>query len=62
MRLRRRPADSEPGVVGRVRVVRHVDRTLDRVQAGDVVVLDLLDVDRTTAEPVGFSVVTNARS
>ena len=38
-----------PGVVGTARVDRDIDRLLRRVCPGDVVVLDVLDLDRITA-------------
>jgi uncharacterized membrane-anchored protein len=51
MRIRRRTAEAPvPGLTGRVRVARRVDVELDRVEAGDVVVLDAMDLDRSTAE------------
>jgi uncharacterized membrane-anchored protein len=39
-----------PGVVGTARVDRDVDRLLRRVGPGDIVVLDVLDLDRITAD------------
>ncbi|WP_343600903.1 putative cytokinetic ring protein SteA [Mycobacterium sp.] len=39
-----------PGVVGTARVDRDVDRLLRRVCPGDIVVLDVLDLDRITAD------------
>jgi uncharacterized membrane-anchored protein len=41
---------SRPGVVGTARVDRDIDRLLRRVCAGDIVVLDVLDLDRITAD------------
>ncbi len=41
---------SRPGVVGTARVDRDVDRLLRRVCPGDIVVLDVLDLDRITAD------------
>jgi uncharacterized membrane-anchored protein len=41
---------SRPGLVGTARVDRDVDRLLRRVCPGDVVVLDILDLDRITAD------------
>jgi uncharacterized membrane-anchored protein len=39
-----------PGVVGTARVDRDIDRLLRRVGPGDIVVLDVLDLDRITAD------------
>jgi uncharacterized membrane-anchored protein len=39
-----------PGVVGTARVDRNIDRLLRRVCPGDIVVLDILDLDRITAD------------
>ena len=39
-----------PGVIGTARVDRNVDKLLKRVQPGDIVVLDVLDLDRVTAD------------
>ncbi len=39
-----------PGVVGTARVDRDIDRLLRRVCPGDIVVLDVLDLDRITAD------------
>jgi uncharacterized membrane-anchored protein len=50
-------------VTGRVRVVRRVDVALERVETGDVVVLDVLDLDRATADRLceaGVAAVVNA--
>lgn len=41
---------ARPGVVGTARVDRHIDRLLRRVCPGDIVVLDVLDLDRITAD------------
>lgn len=41
---------SRPGVVGTARVDRNIDRLLRRVCPGDIVVLDILDLDRITAD------------
>jgi uncharacterized membrane-anchored protein len=41
---------SRPGVVGTARVDRDIDRLLRRVCPGDIVVLDILDLDRITAD------------
>jgi uncharacterized membrane-anchored protein len=41
---------TRPGVVGTARVDRDIDRLLRRVEPGDIVVLDVLDLDRVTAD------------
>lgn len=41
---------SRPGVVGTARVDHDIDRLLRRVGPGDIVVLDILDLDRITAD------------
>src|ERR1700756_1546571 len=41
---------SRPGVIGPARVDRDIDRLLRRVCPGDIVVLDVLDLDRITAD------------
>jgi uncharacterized membrane-anchored protein len=41
---------ARPGVVGTARVDRDIDRLLRRVCPGDIVVLDVLDLDRITAD------------
>ncbi|OBC00204.1 putative cytokinetic ring protein SteA [Mycobacterium sp. 852002-40037_SCH5390672] len=46
--LSRNPA--RPGLVGTARVDRNIDRLLRRVCPGDIVVLDILDLDRITAD------------
>ena len=45
-----RNAGARPGVVGTARVDRDIDRLLRRVGPGDIVVLDVLDLDRITAD------------
>lgn len=45
-----RNASSRPGVTGTARVDRDIDRLLRRVGPGDIVVLDVLDLDRITAD------------
>jgi uncharacterized membrane-anchored protein len=42
--------NARPGVVGTARVDRDIDRLLRRVEPGDIVVLDALDLDRATAD------------
>ena len=39
-----------PGVIGTARVDRDIDRLLRRVGPGDIVVMDVLDLDRITAD------------
>src|SRR5271163_4355808 len=41
---------SRPGLTGTARVDRNIDRLLRRVCPGDIVVLDVLDLDRMTAD------------
>ncbi len=45
-----RNSSSRPGVVGTARVDKDIDRLLRRVGPGDIVVLDVLDLDRITAD------------
>jgi uncharacterized membrane-anchored protein len=45
-----RNGSSRPGVVGTARVDRDIDRLLRRVGPGDIVVIDVLDLDRITAD------------
>src|ERR1700681_2906509 len=45
-----RNASSRPGLTGTARVDRNIDRLLRRVCPGDIVVLDVLDLDRITAD------------
>ena len=45
-----RHATARPGVTGTARVDRDTDRLLRRVGAGDIAVLDILDLDRVTAD------------
>ena len=47
---RRRPAEVLPGVHGTARVDRRVSTLLPRLRPGDVAVLDVLDLDRPTAQ------------
>ncbi len=54
---------SRPGVVGTARVDRDIDRLLRRVCPGDIVVLDVPDLDRITADALvdaGIAAVVNA--
>lgn len=41
---------TRPGITGTARVDRDIDRLLRRVEPGDIVVLDVLDLDRATAD------------
>jgi uncharacterized membrane-anchored protein len=54
---------SRPGVVGTARVDRDIDRLLRRVCPGDIVVLDVPDLDRITADALvdaGIAAIVNA--
>ena len=56
-------SSSRPGVIGTARVDRDIDRLLRRVGVGDIVVLDVLDLDRVTADALvdaGVAGVVNA--
>jgi len=58
-----RNAGTRPGVMGTARVDCDIDRLLRRVGAGDIVVLDVLDLDRITADALveaGIAGVVNA--
>ncbi len=61
--LLNRTSDTLPGTVGTARVDRNTARLLTRVGAGDVAVLDELDLDRHTADALvaaGVVAVVNA--
>lgn len=45
-----RNTSDRPGVIGHARVDRDIDRLLRRVSPGDIVFLDVLDLDRVTAD------------
>ncbi len=45
-----RNSGPRPGVSGTARVDRDVDKLLQRLEPGDIVVLDVLDLDRVTAD------------
>ena len=45
-----RNTSARPGVTGTARVDRDIDRLLRRVGPGDIVVIDILDLDRMTAD------------
>ena len=58
-----RNANARPGVTGTARVDKDTDRLLRRISAGDIVVLDILDLDRVTADALvdaGVAGVVNA--
>jgi len=58
-----RNSHAKPGVTGTARVDRDIDRLLRRVGTGDVAVLDVLDLDRVTADALvdaGVAGVVNA--
>ena len=58
-----RNANTRPGVTGPARVDRDIDRLLRRVGPGDIVVIDVLDLDRVTADALvdaGIAGVVNA--
>ena len=58
-----RNASARPGVTGTARVDRDIDRLLLRIGQGDIVVLDVLDLDRVTADALvdaGIAGVVNA--
>jgi uncharacterized membrane-anchored protein len=58
-----RNANARPGVTGTARVDKDTDRLLRRIGAGDIVVLDILDLDRVTADALvdaGVAGVVNA--
>ena len=60
-----RSSHGRPGVAGTARVDRDIDRLLRRVGHGDIVVLDVLDLDRVTADALvdaGVAGVVNASS
>jgi uncharacterized membrane-anchored protein len=55
---RRRPAETLPGVHGTARVDRRIATLLPRLRPGDVAVLDVLDLDKTTAQALADAQVT----
>jgi uncharacterized membrane-anchored protein len=60
---RRRPAEVLPGVHGTARVDRRAATLLPRLRPGDVAVLDVLDIDRITAQALadaGVAAVVDA--
>ena len=61
--VRSRPAPSLPGVHGPARIHRRTASLLGRLHAGDVAVIDHLDMDRDTAQALidaGVVAVVNA--
>jgi uncharacterized membrane-anchored protein len=53
-----------PGITGTARLDRRVGRLLTRLNPGDIAVIDIADLDRSTADALvaaGVSVVVNAR-
>ncbi|HEX8304400.1 MAG TPA: putative cytokinetic ring protein SteA [Jatrophihabitans sp.] len=60
---RRRDA-ALPGISGTARLDRRVNRLLNRLHVGDIAVIDIADLDRSTADALvaaGVSVVVNAQ-
>src|SRR6476469_5606077 len=58
-----RNASSRPGITGTARVDRDIDRLLRRINPGDIVVIDALDLARITADALveaGVTAVVNA--
>ncbi|MCG5433107.1 putative cytokinetic ring protein SteA [Mycobacterium sp. MYCO198283] len=58
-----RNTSSRPGLTGTARVDRDIERLLRRVGPGDIAVLDILDLDRVTADVLvdsGVAAVVNA--
>ncbi|MDO3297206.1 putative cytokinetic ring protein SteA [Mycobacteroides abscessus subsp. massiliense] len=58
-----RSSSSRPGIVGTVRTDRDINRLLQRLNPGDIAVIDILDLDRITADALvdaRVSVVVNA--
>lgn len=45
-----RNGNARPGVTGTARVDRDIDKLISRLEPGDIVVLDILDLDRATAD------------
>jgi uncharacterized membrane-anchored protein len=45
-----RSSSSRPGIVGTVRADRNINRLLQRIDPGDIAVIDILDLDRITAD------------
>ncbi|NLV80877.1 MAG: thiamine pyrophosphokinase, partial [Rhodococcus sp.] len=58
-----RTTETLPGVSGIARVDRNTDKLVRRVGPGDIVVLDVVDLDRPTADRLvdaGVTAVVNA--
>lgn len=58
-----RSSSSRPGIVGTVRTDRDLNRLLQRLNPGDIAVIDILDLDRITADALvdaRVSAVVNA--
>ncbi|RIT68685.1 thiamine pyrophosphokinase [Mycobacteroides abscessus] len=58
-----RSTSSRPGIVGTVRTDRDINRLLQRLNPGDIAVIDILDLDRITADALvdaRVSAVVNA--
>lgn len=58
-----RSSSSRPGIVGTVRTDRDINRLLQRLNPGDIAVIDILDLDRITADALvdaRVSAVVNA--
>lgn len=58
-----RSSSSRPGIVGTVRSDRDINRLLQRLNPGDVAIIDILDLDRITADALvdaRVSAVVNA--
>lgn len=45
-----RNSGTRPGIVGTARVERDIDKLLPRIEPGDIVVIDVMDLDRATAD------------
>lgn len=59
-----RRRDALPGITGVARLDRRVGRLLNRLNTGDIAVIDIPDLDRSTADALvaaGVSVVVNAQ-
>jgi uncharacterized membrane-anchored protein len=59
-----RRREALPGIIGVARLDRRVGRLLNRLNSGDIAVVDIADLDRSTADALvaaGVSVVVNAQ-
>ena len=64
LRQSERRRDALPGITGVARLDRRVSRLLNRLHAGDIAVIDIPDLDRSTADALvaaGVKVVVNAQ-